>query len=267
MSGTCLNRLRHRAGQPAFVAAFAALLIMSSALLIQPVIGVADNGDFYRAANGLGIYKLDRFEEDQFQNYASTKFGIYQYYNEYEASLPSSQVPFIRVALSLDRFFTGNDFIFDIRFLGGILMLYAAWAIYLLVDYVTYRSNRKGGMLLAAVCVYIFADTGYTAYFNSFFTEGLVYVSFLAAMASALLITQKRYPFGRLFLSVIANGAITVWAKQQNATAGLILCLMCLILAGFLPREEKAKKLVCTAGGGCTFALRGHCISHDSRNL
>ena len=38
-----------------------ALLIMAYALLIPPVIGVADNGDFYRAANGMGIYKLDRF--------------------------------------------------------------------------------------------------------------------------------------------------------------------------------------------------------------
>ena len=54
----------------------------------------------------MGIYKLDRFQDDQFLNYASTKFGIYEYYNEYENSLISlPQRIFIRAALILDRIF------------------------------------------------------------------------------------------------------------------------------------------------------------------
>lgn len=249
-SGTFRNRLRRLAGRPGFAAALAALLIMTCALMLPPVIGVADNGDFFRAANGLGIYKLDRYEEDQFFNYAATKFGIYEYYNQYGASIPSSQIFFIQAALVLDRVFTGDAPVFDIRFLGGILMLYAALAIFLLTEYVAFGRSRKEGILLACVCVFLFADTGYTAYFNSFFTEGLVYVSFLTAMASALLMIQRKRFFVPLYLSVIVNGAITVWAKQQNATVGLVFFLMCLILGCFLPREEKKKKIAWAVGGG-----------------
>lgn len=235
--------------QPKAVAAAAAFLIMVCALLIPPVIGVADNGDFYRATNGLGIYKMDRYEADSFMNYASTKFGIYEYYNEYEDSIPSSQILFIKAALLLDNLFTGGDLIFDIRFLGALLIIYATIAIYLIADFVTFQRSRSEGYVLAAVCVFIFADTGYTAYFNSFFTEGLVYVSFLAAMASALLITQKRYSFSWLYASLLINSVIAISAKQQNATIGVVLCLMCLIMACFIPKEKRRRKAACALGG------------------
>ena len=227
-----------------------ALLIMAYALLIPPVIGVADNGDFYRAANGMGIYKLDRFQDDQFLNYASTKFGIYEYYNEYENSLISSQRIFIRAALILDRIFTGEDQLFDIRFLGALYIVYACISIYLLLNYITYERSVKEGWLLSAICIFIFADTGYTAYFNSFFTEGVVYVSFLAAMSCALLITQKRHSFPFLFSFFIINSVVMVSAKQQNATAALALFLICLIITGFIPKSRRGERLLALAGGG-----------------
>lgn len=228
----------------------AAALIMVYALILPPVIGLADNGDFYRAMDGMGIYKLDRFQEDQYLNYAGTKFGVYKYYNENGSRLISSQQIFIGAALLLDRIVTGEDQLFDIRFLGILLIVYACISIYLLLDYVTYGRSVKEGWVLSAVCVFMFADTGYTAYFNSFFPEGLVYVSFLGAMSCALLITQKRYPFQWMFPVFAVNSMVMITAKQQNAAAAPVLLLICLIMAGFAGKSRKSDRILALSGGG-----------------
>ena len=226
---------------PARAAAIAAVIIMCLALMVTPLVGMADNGDFYRTANGQGIYKLDRYEPDQYLNYFSHSYGVYQYYNEYESSIFTTQLPLIFAAKQLDNVIT-RDALFDIRFMSGMLILYAALAIYLLVSYATYHLQGGAGYWIAALGVLLFADTGYTAYFNSFYAEGLVLTSFLCAAACALLMTQRRYsPYALLALMTL-NGLILTGTKQQNAPVGILLGLLCVILMLVLSRETEPTK-------------------------
>lgn len=216
------------------LAALASIVIMAAALLIKPVIGMADNGDFYRSINGQGIYKLDRHEDDQFFQYFSSKYGIYQYYNETEKSLLSVQNLYIQAAKLLNAVFGPDKAIFDIRFLSVFLILQLAAGMYLLVDYIAWKRSLLQKWLLAVVGVVMFVDTAYTAYFNSFYAEGIVYVSFLLLTVSALLMTQDRYSPYPLLASVLVNGIILIFTKQQNATAGAVLFLLCILMgAGF----------------------------------
>ena len=226
---------------PALAAALVSVAIMFYALIILPV-GMADNGDFYRVANGQGIYKLDRNESDQYLSYFSKTFGAYQYFNEFSGgSIFTTQVPFIQTAKAIDSLFTGADAFFDIRFLSAVFMLYCAVAIYLIVDYATYHVQGVASYGIAALCVFMFADTGYTAYFNSFFAEGLVYVTFLCTVACALLLTQQRYsPYGLLIMLVL-NGLLLIGAKQQNAPLGVLLGLLCVSLVIINKVQNKRK--------------------------
>ncbi len=223
---------------PAAMAVLAAALILIFTLFIPPLVGMADNGDFYRVINGNGLYKLDRNAPDQYLSYFSSQYGVYQYFNEYESSLLSSQTPFIHAAIALDRLLTGNDAVFDVRFMAFLIGLWALVALYLLVDYATWGLERPFGYVVAAMAVLIFFDTGYIAYFNSFYAEGLVLVSFLTAMACALLTRQRRYPPYALLAGYVFSGLILTCAKQQNAPLGILLGLLCIPMMLNLPQED-----------------------------
>lgn len=240
---------------PPVIAVIASAVIMSITLLVHPLIGMADNGDFYRSINGQGIYKLDRYEQDQFFNYFSSQYGLYQYYNDSDSIL-SVQNVYIQAAKFINQIVFGNTEIFDIRSLAVIQMLEMLLVIYMLVDYITYRRSKLAGMLLAALCVFIFTDTAYIAYFNSFYAEGIVYVSFLLLVASALLLTQKRYSPYPLLASILVNGMIFIFTKQQNATEGLGLLILCVLIALFFPIGRKQFKKA-ALGCGALLAAGG----------
>jgi len=226
---------------PPALALFVSTGLVLFVLFIKPI-GMADNGDFYRIINGNGIYKLDRDQKDQYFQYFSKEFGTFEYYNESQNTIISSQTPFIQAALALDRLFTGADNRFDIRFLSGILSLWCLLNIYLLVDYAAFGLQKRYGYGIAALAVYLFADVGYTAYFNSFYAEGLVYVSFLSAMASALLIFQKRHNLYLLLTLYIFSSVVLTTAKQQNAPLGVLLGLLIIPLMLSLPKKQGLRK-------------------------
>jgi hypothetical protein len=220
-----LNGLKKVISSPPKLAVFASACILIYALFISPI-GMADNGDFFRVMNGNGLYKLDRSQPDEYLQYFSTDYGTYEYYNEYQSSMFSSQTLFISAATALDRLLTGNDGLFDIRFLSFFVSLWFLLGLYLLVDYATWGISKRRRYYIAALGVLFFADTGYTAYFNSFYAESIVFVSFLTVMASALLIYQKRYrPYPLLALYIFSSLVLTT-AKQQNAPLGVLLGLM-----------------------------------------
>ncbi|WRS28845.1 hypothetical protein U6B65_06890 [Oscillospiraceae bacterium MB08-C2-2] len=227
---------------PAAAAVLVAAVILALALFAWPM-GMADNGDFFRMIHGNGLYKLDQHQDDAYFNYFSQTFGRYEYFNESGESLLSSQTPFIKGAMALDNLLTGGDNVFDIRFLALPMALWALLAIYMLVDWASWGQKKRDGYIIAALAVYFFADTGYAVYFNSFYAEGLVLVSFLTAMASALLLEQKRYnPY--LMLGVfLVSGVVLTSAKQQNAPLGFLLGILSLLMAlghsGYKLSQEK----------------------------
>ena len=215
---------------PAAVAAMLAGMLLLAMLFLSPVIGMADNGDFYRIMVGNGLYKLDRYEAGQYFGYFSKEYGQYQYYNEFGSGFQSAQTPLIQLAALLDKLFTGQDGRFDIRFQAAILSVCFVAAIYLLARYATLRVKGPLAYLIALIAVFIFADVGYLAYFNSFYAEGLAYVSFLVAAAFALLLSSGRGKNALLMILFTVSGLILTCSKQQFAPLGILLGILCLFL-------------------------------------
>ncbi|RGB65588.1 hypothetical protein [Provencibacterium massiliense] len=238
--GRGLKTWKDRLPSPPLLAVLAAAVIMLATLFLPPVVGMADNGDFFRVIDDAGLYKFDRYEKDQYFNYFAKEFGVFQYFKEYGEPFFSSQMPFVRAAMHLDRLFTGDSGVFDVRFLGALFCLWGLLAIYLLVDYAAYGRPRSEGYLIAALAVFFFADTGYIAYFNSFFAEGLVMVSFLTCLASILLIDQHRYNPYLLLAVFFVSGLVLCSAKQQNAPLGFLLAGL---LACMAFRYQKYERL------------------------
>ncbi len=226
------------------------IVVLSIVLFSQPIIGMEDNGDYFRVTAGNGLYPLPENEDFRFSGYFVKEYGIMQYFNEYSNLIFTSQTPFIKLAVFFDRIFTKNDAIFDIRFLGAIFAVYCAITIYFLIDFVSYRFSLFFALLTAMICIYLFVDTGYSAYFNSFFAEGLALISFIACLTSMLLYSQGRYNKYLLLFGFVLNGMILTLAKQQFAPLGIILGLLCIFFL-LKAKSNKFKILV----GFCSFGL------------
>ncbi|MBW4085679.1 hypothetical protein [Paenibacillus sp. S150] len=215
---------------PAFVAAFGVLLVTVIALFTAPYIGMADNGDFFRNIYSNGLYFSLPDYDSKYFGYFVKQYGIYQYYNENGATLDSSQSLFIRLAVGLNKLLFSST-VFDIRFQAAIYTVLYAAAVYLLIEAVTCRMSRKQGMIIAVLAVFVFGDTGYTAYFSSFYSESVVMIMMILVFASWLLLCRKRYNDYALLGLFVLSSVILTTSKQQNAPVGIIIAVLGISLA------------------------------------
>ncbi|MDD4797569.1 MAG: hypothetical protein PHO66_07360, partial [Eubacteriales bacterium] len=206
--------------------------------------------------------------EHRFDGYFIKEYGIMQYYNEYTNTVYSSQFLFIRPAIVLDRLFTGNDAVFDVRFLAGVMLVYFLVVLYFLTDYLVHRLTLPGSLVIAAAAVVVFADTGYTAYFNSFYAEPIAYISLLGCITCALLYADGRYNRYALLGGFVLCGMILTFSKQQYAPVGVLLGLLGLLL--LLKKHSRLFKwltIFCSTLLAATGILTYLLISTDFTNI
>lgn len=207
---------------PAVLAASGVLIITALALFVPPFVGMADNGDYYRILYGNGIYFNQPDYDSRYLGYFVREYGIFQYFNEHQTLLYSSQSLLIRLALAVNKLIYSTT-VFDIRIQAVLLTLMYTAAIYLLVEGMTCRMSRLKGYAVAAAAVFVFGDTAYTAYFNSFYGESVVLVMMVLLMASWLLFYRKRYNDYVLLALFAVSALILITVKQQNAPVGVVL--------------------------------------------
>ncbi len=230
-------------------AILAAAIIITLVLFIEPFVGMEDNGDFSRVAYGEGLYDLPENKDILQNGYFIKEYGIMQYYNEYSSTVITSQFILIQPAIWLDKLFAGNDEIFDIRFLGMLQAIYFLAVLYFLVEYLSHKLTLVSSLLIAAACVLVFVDTGYIAYFNSFFAEPLAYTSLMACVTCALLYSDNRYNKYVLLAGFVLNGLILTFSKQQFAPIGVLLGILCLFFYIKAKKGKLFKALIAVASG------------------
>ncbi|MDQ6421577.1 hypothetical protein RB620_19300 [Paenibacillus sp. LHD-117] len=214
---------------PSLLAAVSVGMIASFALFVPPYVGMADNGDFFRIIYGNGLYFNAPDYDGQYFGYFVKEYGILRYFNENGDALFSSQSLFIRLALLLNKILYSPER-FDIRIQAAVYVLLHMAAVYLLVEGVTWRTPRKLGYPIALLAVFIFGDTGYTAYFNSFYGESVILIMALTIAASGLLLVRKRYNDYTMLAMFAISALLLTTSKQQNAPVGVMAAVMGLIL-------------------------------------
>ncbi|WP_240422305.1 hypothetical protein [Listeria costaricensis] len=226
---------------PAVFSVILLAVISIMILFIPPYIGLADNGDFFRAYSSNGLYhNQPNYDAMQF-GYFVKEFGIYQYFNENQVAILSSQSLLIKAAIGLNSLFL-HDGTFDVRFMAAIQLLLLLGAVYLLVEALTTRFKGIFAYLSAFIVVLVFGDTAYIAYFNSFYSEGLMMIMALYMAAALLLMYQKRYNDYFLLAVFFISSILLITAKQQNAPFGVIITFFGLLLL-FIRREKKFRIL------------------------
>lgn len=242
---------------------FFCLVIFGSIILFYPpTIGLADNSDFGRSIQGI---KLDSsLKYFYFQEKFNYTKDIPAFSEQVQSILNQEKVPntlgyrstqslFVKSAQIINSILNfmkyGRDLYFDIRILGLLyLIIYCASLIFL--HKVIGSENKIASLILLILLTVIFMADGYLVYFNSFFGEAPILVSFLLYVSSALyLIKSKSFPYWALILYFL-SGIVFIGAKVANTPLGL---LMALFTGLFFILEKTLKKRLIIVIGICFF--------------
>ena len=236
----------------AFLALAASILFVQ--LMVPPIIGLADNGDFARVAGLFSIGVPPNVARLNYFAFIVREYDISPAHYFNSGFLTSAVLP-IGLADLANRIFNASSR-FDIRFAGAIhsLLFLTALALFAAGTDSWGLAQRVVTRLLA---ILIFTDVSYAAFFNSFYSEPSSMVFLLIALSAAIL-AWSREPPGRTMVFVAVVAAILfVLAKPQNVLAGAALAIVCW-RAGSDPKVEI--RTLCRAGaiGLLVMSLAGY---------
>ncbi|GIO29391.1 MULTISPECIES: glycan biosynthesis hexose transferase WsfD [Paenibacillus] len=229
---------------PPLLAASLVLVITAIALFVPPYIGMADNGDYFRVLYSNGLYFNNPDYDSLYLGFFNKQFGIFQYFNENGATLTSSQSLLIRLSVWINQWFDRQ--VFDIRVQGALLTVLYTVAVYLFVEALTWKMKPKYGYAVAILAVFLFGDTAYTAFFNSFFSESMVWIMLIYLFASGLLLFRKRYSDYAMLAVFFVSGLLLTTSKQQNAPVGIIVAVMGIVFI-FVRKQRTFRVMTASA--------------------
>ncbi|MEP7273956.1 MAG: hypothetical protein ABI882_20815, partial [Acidobacteriota bacterium] len=210
-------------------AELAITLLVFSLVTIQlfwpPTIGLASNGDFERLMHWGKFEYLTTDDTEKYFNWINRDFRVALSPWRAWRGFGSSEVIFIKLSAILGSLLIPGDR-FDLRVIGVVHLLAYVAALWLLRRGWRAVTQLSPIYLLPGILL-IFCDVGYTAYFNSLYSEPASLIFLLAMAGSGMYLTaQDRKPIGALLLFYLGAG-LFIAAKPQNFTLIPPLLLFC----------------------------------------
>ncbi len=205
-------------------------VVLVRQLLLPPIVGLADNGDFHRVMGPLG---LEHRSTEWSERYFGWLGRDYVAGPKAPVQLLSSQLLLSGAAVGLGRLLPG-DGRFDIRLQGALhLVLYLLGLALILRAARTFaapaRAVINGALLLAAT------DVAYVAPLNSFYAETATLIFLVVLLGCALLALRDGRASGLAIAGYLTAAALFVAAKPQNYFLAIPLAGLALVM---LPRAR-----------------------------
>lgn len=160
--------------------------ILAFQLVIEPITGVADNGDFHRATHPLGLYSTSDLYEDRYFNYLER---YWQNGPRESRGFLSSQQILIVIGIVFNKLII-KDTLFDIVTMGVIHSILLLPAIALLAYALFSSLGKVKAWIIFALGTLVFLDSGYITYFNTFYSEAIAIISLFYMAAAAIAIIR-----------------------------------------------------------------------------
>ncbi len=203
----------------AVVAAAACLLAVQ--LLVKPIVGLADNGDFANVMWPAGLAYVEPAPERYFR-WTATKFAFTEPEKDPER-YSTTETLLARVAVVASQLAGAR--LFDIRIIGG---LHAAL---LLVGVGLWIASARdlapaARWIGAFLLVFVFTDVGYAAPLNSLYGQAASLVFFMLTSAIAALAIRRGALAGAWLPAYFLVAALFVCSKpQESLHAPLLVAL------------------------------------------
>ena len=190
-------------------------------LFLPGFVGMADNGDFGKLAGPFCLGTADTAAGDwvffQPEYLRGSRYC-------YDPHLPMSEKALVWVASTVEQRL-GDPLRFDIRWLGALHAL-----VFLLFYYAVLRLLRPLDLVARLIgslaALWIFADIGTTAYFNSFLSDTAALLGGLAAIALAVPLIARKQPSPVL---LVAFTAAASWPRFRRVNMRSSACSPALV--------------------------------------
>jgi hypothetical protein len=198
--------------------------VVAYQLFVEPIVGTADNRDWWRVMDQLGLGYIDSPDPTFFK----TIQREYQVVPAKHVDYLTSQLLLGRVAVELSDLFS-KDGRFDLRWMGAVNAAAFIGAIALLLA-AFHRARRWIRIVIGVGALVMFTDVRLVAYFNSFYCEPAQVIFLVAALGFALLTIDDTRPLAqrrRLYAGFVATSILFFFAKTQD----LVFCVPFAVIA------------------------------------
>ncbi|QUI21343.1 hypothetical protein HZI73_03170 [Vallitalea pronyensis] len=248
-----------------YLALWIGCIVTVCLLLYYPkFVGVGDNSDFDRVMKPIGL----KVDVDKKYDYAQSTFAYNrEWYNLGEhlsfISSPdikvdhpyhSTQFIVLKIAGFINGFYQymtqGVINTFEIWTLAILYMGIFGLAVSVFIRSIPLK-NTWAKTLLSILFIGIFFDKGYILYFNSFYGEPLILVSFLLYVASTLVILKEERVHGLWYVLSFLAGGLFIGAKVANIPLGVLMICFALLL--YWKKKDKSIRRIIILGSVCLF--------------
>jgi hypothetical protein len=217
-----------------FIAAFVLLLVYQ--VLLYPIVGLPDNGDFPRMMKSVGLSRIDNGHPASFRS-----FPRYYHWDlsKREKPFPSSQLLFVTAALAVNGVMSKTEW-FDITSVGIVHSFLYALA-FGLVAYCGYRTQHRLRWLVYLALLLVFGDVAYAAYFNSLYAEpaALIFLCFSLGFALLAIVRPKERSASRIpVIGCLCCVILFTVAKLQNVMLAPFFAVMMYSVARLAQRDD-----------------------------
>ena len=233
------------------LAAAAALAVLALQLVVPPVIGLADNGDYQRVMHNAGFEHSTDDPGERYFAFLRTRYRVLPA-GAIRSGHLSSETALALAARRASGVKVGG--VFDLRVLGGLHAALLVLALAALLR--ACRGLSVPAQITAAVLgVFFFTDVGYAAPFNSFYGQSASLLFLLLTAAVAAHAIRAGELAGGWTLLYFACAAAFVSSKPQEAIQGPLLALLGVLLAGVRPRGALRRPATWLALALCAFSV------------
>lgn len=193
-------------------------------LILHPVLGLADNGDYKRVLTGLHLAAVVPAGQSSSFRYI---------WLDYQPGGPPQQNGYASSELALAHVIhRGNDFLglgpgMDLRAMGVAQSILLGVAVWLIVR--ALPGPRALRVVTAALLVLVLTDTRFVVYFDSFFTEPASMLALLFLVAAVLHTWRKPTSTPVDLILIALPAAALLLSKSQNAP--LVIVVVVLLVA------------------------------------
>lgn len=215
--------------------------ILFYCLILNPVLGKADNGDFGRMYSLSGLSDMGQTYNDQYDGY---------FHKIYRIVTPGILLPWYpnvmsgcyitKVAVILNFILCSTKLgFFDIRILAAIYSIIFITGIYLILKYNKLRLPAK--IICGILAILVFTDGVYISYFNSFFGEATTISFMFLCIGSFFYLISRKEPNKYHFIFFFVSSLFFLTSKTQELP---LLIFMWIIYFALYKFYEGYKKLI-----------------------
>lgn len=235
------------------VAAAATVLVFR--LLVPPIVGLADNGDFSRLALPTGLASVSASEEDRYFRWMQPRFRLVARTAD-PGGYRSSEVLLMEPAVLASRAL-GRTSVFDLRVLAALHILLLLAALGGLV-WACRDLSAAAQVVAAALLVFFFTDVGFVAPFNSLYSQTASFLFLMLTVAIAALALRRGRLAGLQLPAYFLCAALWITSKPQEIIHAPLLAVFGLSMAWSGSRRRSRAAAVALSLALCALAWRYH---------